>query len=82
LPATTEDDVSDELIELTERTELTREEAAARLRQLADQLSRHNEVAFSRNGVRYAIEVPDAVTLKVEVEIGNDESEIEVELTW
>lgn len=73
--------MSDELIELTERTELTREEASARLRQLADQLSRHNEVAFSRDGVRYTIDVPDTVTLKVEVEIGDD-NEIEVELTW
>jgi amphi-Trp domain-containing protein len=74
--------VSEELIELTERTELPREAAAARLRQLADQLSRHNEVAFSRDGVRYAIAVPDIVTLKVEVELGDDENEIEVELTW
>jgi amphi-Trp domain-containing protein len=74
--------VSDELIELTERTELSREAAAARLRQLADQLSRHNEVSFSRDGVRYAIDVPDAITLKVEIELGDDENEIEVELTW
>jgi amphi-Trp domain-containing protein len=74
--------VSDELIELTQRTELSREAAAARLRQLADQLSRHNEVAFSREGVRYAVAVPAAVTLKVEIELGEDENEIEVELTW
>jgi amphi-Trp domain-containing protein len=73
--------VSDELIEVTERQQLSREDAARRLRQLADQLSRHNEVAFSRDGVRYAVAVPDQVTLKVEVELG-DENEIEVELTW
>jgi amphi-Trp domain-containing protein len=78
----TEDDVSDELIELAERTQLSREAAAARLRQLADQLSRHNEVAFERDGIRFAIEVPDLVTLKVEVELGEEENEIEVELTW
>jgi amphi-Trp domain-containing protein len=82
LPSENGDDVSDELIELTERTELRREAAAARLRQLADQLSRHNEVAFSRDGVRYAIAVPDVLKLKVEIEIGDDEKEIEVELTW
>lgn len=74
--------MSDELIGLTERTQVSREAAAARLRVLADQLSRHNEVAFSRNGVRYAIDVPDVVTLKVEIEIGDEENEIEVELTW
>ena len=74
--------MSDELLELEDQRLVRREEAAARLRQLADQLSRHNEVAFSRDGVRYSIEVPDEVRLKVEIELGDDENEIEVELTW
>ncbi len=73
--------MSDELIEVTERQALSREDAASRIRQLADQLSRHNQVAFLRDGVRYAVEVPDQVTLKFEVEIG-DKNEIEVELSW
>ena len=73
--------MSDDLIEVTEREQLSREAAAARLRQLADQLSRHNEVAFVREGVRYGVAVPDEVTLKLEVEIG-EENEIEIELTW
>ena len=72
--------MSDELIEVTHRQVLGREDAARRLSQLADQLSRHNQVTFLRDGMRYAVEVPDQVTLKVEVEIG-DENEIEVELT-
>jgi amphi-Trp domain-containing protein len=71
----------DELIEVTERAELSREAAAARLRELADQLARHNEIAFLRDGVRYSVAVPDEVKLKVEIEIG-DEPEIEFELTW
>ena len=73
--------MSDELIEISESTVLTREAAAERLRQLADQLARHNEIAFVREGQRYSVAVPDEVNLKVEVELG-DESEIEVELTW
>jgi amphi-Trp domain-containing protein len=71
----------EELIEVTEREALSREAAADRLRKLADQLARHNEIAFERDGVRYAVAVPDEVKLKVEIEIG-DEPEIEFELTW
>ena len=60
---------------------LSREAAAARLRQLADQLARHNQIEFVREGTRYSVTVPDEVKLKVEIEIG-DENEIEFELTW
>jgi amphi-Trp domain-containing protein len=73
--------VSDELIEVSEHEILSREAAAARLRQLADQLARHNQIEFVREGTRYSVAVPDEVKLKVEIEIG-DESEIEFELTW
>lgn len=69
------------LLEVTERQRLSREAAAARLRALADQLSRHNEVAFVREGVRYSVKVPSEVELTVEIEIG-EESEIEIELNW
>jgi amphi-Trp domain-containing protein len=73
--------MSDELIEVTERETLSREAAAARLRQLADQLARHNQIEFVREGNRYSVEVPDEVRLKVVFEIG-DENEIEFELNW
>ena len=73
--------MGDELIELSDRQTLSREAAAARLRDLANQLSRHNEVEFVREGLRYSVSVPDEVRLKIEIEIG-DESEIEFELTW
>ena len=59
----------------------TREEAAARLRALADSLARHNSVEFQRDGGRVTVSVPDEVKLKVEVELG-EENEIEIELTW
>ena len=73
--------MADELIEVEEQQTLSREAAAARLRELADQLARHNQIEFVREGVRYTVRVPDEVRLKIEVEIG-DESEIEFELTW
>lgn len=61
---------------------MSREDAAARLRELADELSRHNEVSFTRNGNRFTVDVPDQVNLKLEVELGGDGNEIEVEITW
>lgn len=73
--------MSDELLEVTEKQVLRREEAAARLRSIADQLSRHNQIAFEREGIRYTAKVPDQVELKIEIELG-DESEIEVEISW
>ena len=70
-----------DLFEIDETKRLRREEAAARLRGLADALARNNEVAFEREGRRITVDVPDEVNLKIEVEIG-DESELEIELTW
>ena len=73
--------MADELLEVTEKQTVSREEAAARLRALADQLARHNQVEFVREGVRYSAKVPSQVELSVEVELG-EENEIEVEITW
>ena len=71
-----------EPIEHTTEERLRREDAAQRLRELADQLSRHNEVTFTKEGVRYRVKVPDEVTMTLEIETGGEESEIEVELKW
>ena len=60
---------------------MSREEAAARLRTLADSLAKHNSVEFARDGGRITVGVPDQVSLKVEVELG-DSNEVEIELTW
>lgn len=73
--------MADELLEVTEKQTMSREEAAARLRALADQLARHNQVEVVREGVRYSAKVPSQVELSVEVELG-EENEIEVEITW
>ena len=69
-------------IEHTTEQRLRREEAADRLRALADELSRHNEVSFVRGGAKFTVAVPDEVEFSLEVETGGDGSEIEVELKW
>ena len=70
-----------DLFAIDDTQRLRREEAAARLRELADALARSNSVEFERAGRRITVQVPDEVDLKVEVEIG-DENELEIELTW
>ena len=70
------------LFELDETQRLRREEAAARLRALADALARNNSVEFVRAAGRVTVQVPDEVDVKVEVEIGDDGNELEIELTW
>lgn len=69
------------LIEHTTSETMSREAAAQRLRQLADELARQNEVSFVRDGRQFTVAVPDEVTFKLEVEVG-EENEIELELTW
>lgn len=71
-----------DLFEIDERERLSREEAAQRLHALADALARHNEVEFVRDGRRITVDVPKEVNLKIEVELGDDERELEIELTW
>jgi amphi-Trp domain-containing protein len=75
-------EVSVDLMEITEKERLSREQAAARLHALADALARHNEVEFERGGLRFTVHVPDEVDFKLEIEIGEDERELEVEITW
>jgi amphi-Trp domain-containing protein len=71
-----------ELIEYSGTERMRREEAAARLRQLADELSRQNEVTFTREGTPFTVKVPAEVELTVEVEISVDGGEIEIEIGW
>lgn len=69
------------LIEHARSERMTREAAAQRLRDLADELARHNEVTFVRDGRQVTVAVPAEVAVTLEVEVG-EESEIEVEITW
>ncbi|MCU0306367.1 MAG: amphi-Trp domain-containing protein [Thermoleophilia bacterium] len=71
------------IIEIESRETLTREEAAARLRTLADELERHNEVEFDWGGKQLTVRVADEVSFELEIEVGEDgETELEIELKW
>jgi amphi-Trp domain-containing protein len=70
------------LMELKNKTALSREEAATRLRAIADELASGNDVVIEREDLRLVAHVPDRVNLKVEFEIEDDGTELEVELTW
>ena len=70
-----------DLFETGVTEKVRREDAAAKLRALADALASNNSVEFERDGKRITVRVPDQDDLKVEVELGDD-NELEIELTW
>ncbi|GAA3792322.1 amphi-Trp domain-containing protein [Micrococcus endophyticus] len=75
--------MSDEIFEHETTETMTREQAAARLRELADQLSRQNEVRIEHAGRDVVVTVPDQVELEVELEIEEGgETELEISLSW
>ena len=71
-----------DLMELKEKDTVSREEAAARLRAIADELASGNDIVLTRDRMRFVARVPDEVELKLEFEVGDDGSEFEIELTW
>ena len=71
-----------ELLELKEKKSISREQAAARLREIADELASGNDIVLESGGLRFVSKVPDVVALKVEFEVEDDETEFEIELTW
>jgi amphi-Trp domain-containing protein len=71
-----------DLMKLQEKDTLSREEAAARLHAVADELASGNDIVMERNGLRFVAHVPSIVHLKTEFEIDDDETEFEIELTW
>lgn len=72
----------DELLELETERHLRREEAAAWLHRIADSLERNNDLEFLREGIRFVVDVPDEVEMELEFELGDDESSLEIELSW
>jgi amphi-Trp domain-containing protein len=70
-----------DLFEYESKQRVSREDAAAVLRELADSLARHNDLEFTRDGLRYVVDVADMVDLEVEIEIG-DKNSLEVEISW
>jgi amphi-Trp domain-containing protein len=71
-----------DLVELKETATLSREDVAARLHAIADELASGNDVVMERDRLRFVARVPDEVQLKVEFEIEDGGSELEIELTW
>ena len=71
-----------DVIEIEKKEVLKREEAAARLRGIADLLSGESDLEFEQGGLNIKFHVPDEVHFKVELEIETDERELEIELTW
>lgn len=69
-------------IELEKKQTLRREEAAQQLRDIADELASGNEIVMEQDGLQFTVKVPDEVTMKVEVEIEDDEREFEIKLSW
>jgi amphi-Trp domain-containing protein len=71
-----------DLMEITEKERLSREDAAARQHALADALAKYNDIEFDRGGMYFKVRMPDEVDFKLEIEIGDDERELEIELKW
>jgi amphi-Trp domain-containing protein len=69
-------------LELKEKTTLSRELAATRLRAIADELASGNDIVMERGELRFVAKVPDEVALKIEFEVEDDKTEFEIELTW
>jgi len=70
------------MIEHETEATLSREDAATRLRELADMLSKQNAVTFSNGGLKTTVKVPGEVTWTLEIEVTDDGGEIEVEISW
>lgn len=71
-----------DILELKEKQVMRREAAAARLREVADALERHNGLTLEHEGKQIAVRVPDEVELEFEVELESGGGKIELELSW
>ncbi len=71
-----------DLFEIDETVRMRREEAADRLRAIADEIAGKNSLDLTRGGHRVTLSVPAEVDFNLEVEISDDEQGIEIEITW
>ncbi|GAA4694662.1 hypothetical protein GCM10023215_35390 [Pseudonocardia yuanmonensis] len=70
-------------LEISRSETLSRADAAALLRSLADALAADgSEVHLQLGDSKLELKVPDEVRAEVEVEVDGDEVELECELTW
>ena len=69
--------------EVERRETISRDEAATRLRRIANLLSGSgDEVKFERDEMKFKVEIPEQVQWKVELELDDNENELEIELKW
>jgi amphi-Trp domain-containing protein len=61
---------------------LSRKEAAARLREIAQALGAGEEVELKRGGEKIEFDVPDEVAFELEIEMEDGETELEIEIKW
>lgn len=71
-----------DLFEIDETVRMRREEAADRLRAIADEIAGKNSLDLTRGGHKVTLSVPAEVDFNLEVEISDDEQGIEIEITW
>ncbi len=71
-----------ELLNIEEKHRMSREDAAAVLRDLADSLARHNSVEFLRGELKFTVDVANQVDVEIELEIEDDGGSLEIELNW
>ena len=71
-----------DIVEVEQTETLARKEVATRLRRIATQLTKGNDVKFEQAGVTMKVHVPDEVQLKVEFEAETNDRELEIELKW
>jgi len=69
-------------LELKEKSTMSREDAAARLHAIADELASGNDIILERGQARFVAKVPAEVAVKIEFEVDVDNTEFEIELTW
>lgn len=68
--------------DLKEMSRLSREEASARLRAIADELARNDDLVMEWKHPRSAEQCPGRVDLKLEFEIEDDSGGLVIERTW
>jgi amphi-Trp domain-containing protein len=61
---------------------VSRKEAAAVLRAIADGLAGDGNVELEQNGWQLKVPVGPKIAVDLEVEVGESEAELEIELTW
>jgi amphi-Trp domain-containing protein len=70
------------LLTIETEANVTREEAAARLREVADALASNNVIELEHEGKALIVRVPDRVELEIELELEDGVTEFEISLAW